>query len=46
MTLIEKIRKKKISEKVKNTVSFIGLALLMIFGVFIIIKDIISVLGF
>ncbi len=46
VTLIEKIRKKKISEKVKNTVSFIGLALLMIFGVFIIIKDIISVLGF
>jgi regulator of sigma E protease len=42
VTIIESGLKKKVSEKVKNTVSVIGLGLLFVFAIAITIKDIVS----
>jgi regulator of sigma E protease len=44
VTFVEGVFRKKIPEKVKNAVSFIGLALLMILSVFLIVKDTFSLL--
>lgn len=44
VVLIEKIRGKKIPDKVKGIVSMIGIGLLLAFGIAIIIKDIIGLL--
>lgn len=41
VTGIEKVSKKKIPEKVKNIVSFVGVALLMLLGIVIIFRDVI-----
>ena len=45
VTVIEGISKKKIPEKAKSIVSFIGLALLMLLMVAIIVKDVIGIIG-
>lgn len=42
VTILEDGFKKKVSEKVKNTVSFVGLALLFVFAIAITIKDIVA----
>ena len=42
ITFVEGVFHKKINDKVKNIVSFIGVGLLLIFGVAIIIKDILG----
>ncbi len=44
VTFVESVFHKKINEKVKNVVSFIGVALLLVFGVAIIIKDIVGLI--
>ena len=41
VAIVEKVSKKKIPPKVKQTISMIGIGLLMVFAVFIMIKDII-----
>ncbi len=41
VAIVEKVAKKKIPPKVKQTISMIGIGLLMVFAVFIMIKDII-----
>jgi membrane-associated protease RseP (regulator of RpoE activity) len=43
VTAIEGITRKKVPEKIKNVVSFIGLALLFGLGIFLIVKDVITV---
>lgn len=42
VTAIEAITRKKVPEKIKNVVSFIGLALLFGLGIFLIAKDVIT----
>ena len=42
VTFVESIFHKKINDKVKNIVSFIGVALLLLLGIVIIIKDIVG----
>ena len=42
VTAIEAITRKKVPEKIKNVVSFIGLALLFGLGIFLIVKDVIA----
>jgi membrane-associated protease RseP (regulator of RpoE activity) len=42
VTIVESGFKKKISDKVKNTISTVGLGLLLVFSVAIIIKDIVA----
>lgn len=45
VTVIEAIRKKKVSEKVKNIVSLVGLGLLFLFAILITVKDIGTLIG-
>jgi membrane-associated protease RseP (regulator of RpoE activity) len=42
VTFVEKVFRKKIPEKIKNAVSFIGLALLFLLSIFLIVKDIVT----
>lgn len=42
VTFVEKIFHKKIPEKIKNAVSFVGLALLFLLSIFLIVKDIVT----
>jgi membrane-associated protease RseP (regulator of RpoE activity) len=42
VTFVEKVFRKKIPEKIKNAVSFIGLALLFGLSIFLIVKDIVT----
>lgn len=42
VTTIEAITRKKVPEKIKNVVSFVGLALLFGLGIFLIVKDVLA----
>ncbi len=42
VTFVERIFHKKIPEKIKNVVSFVGLALLFLLSIFLIVKDIVT----
>ncbi len=44
VAIVEKVARKKIPTKVKQTISYIGIGLLMVFAAFILVKDIIRLI--